>query len=175
MSAGGFPTPTPKPQVQPQPQPDQQPTGPQGSPNAAMQQDGNQNQSQNPIMQALSGPLNNLSSLGRYGMTHDQLYSAMLNNKIPGMPQMFLPGGAEENPEADRYAGNYVGAKTWGAGPATAFNMIALGDIPKLFTDPKQVLKNKLAGIRGAIAGQNAAMQPGANNLIGGIGGGESK
>jgi hypothetical protein len=53
-----------------------------------------------------SGP----GDLIRYGTTPQQKYRMTVNREIPGMPDPFLPSG-EENPEATRYASQYLGAR----------------------------------------------------------------
>jgi hypothetical protein len=71
-----------------------------------------------------------LGSLIRYGVTPQEKYRMQMQGEIPGMPTPYLPSG-EENPEATRYASQYL-AHRYGylPGPiATLGNEIAIGDI----------------------------------------------
>ena len=68
--------------------------------------------------------LNQVGSRVRYGVSPEDKYKLMLSKLVPGQPEPFMPGGAEPNPEAERYLSNYLGTQQWGKGPTTLFNHI---------------------------------------------------
>jgi hypothetical protein len=68
--------------------------------------------------------MNELGSRARYGVSPADKYKMMISGTIPGQPKPFLPGGADLNPDAERYASNYLGSQQWGQAPADVFNKI---------------------------------------------------
>jgi hypothetical protein len=48
--------------------------------------------------------MNELGSRARYGVSPTDKYKLMLSGTVPGQPQPFQPGGAEVNPDAERYS-----------------------------------------------------------------------
>jgi hypothetical protein len=68
--------------------------------------------------------MNELGSRARYGVSPTDKYKLMLSGSVPGQPQALLPGGADVNPDAERYLSNYLGTQQWGEGPTTLFNQI---------------------------------------------------
>jgi hypothetical protein len=93
--------------------------------------------------------MNELGSRARYGVSPTDKYKMMLSGTVPGQPQPFLPGGAEVNPDAERYLSNYLGAQQWGEGPATLLNQIRY-----LIDDNSTAFG---AGIKGAKAAKGGA------------------
>ena len=91
--------------------------------------------------------MNQLGSRIRYGVSPEDKYKLMASGQVPGQPKPFLPGGAEVNPDAERYLSNLLGSQQWGSGPANAFNMI------------RYMIDNNTpayaAGLKGAQAGQS--------------------
>jgi len=68
--------------------------------------------------------MNEVGSRVRYGMGPTEKYKLMMSGQVPGQPKPFLPGGADVNPDAERYLSNYLGTQQWGDRPAELFNMI---------------------------------------------------
>lgn len=68
--------------------------------------------------------MNEIGSRARYGVSPTDKYKLLLSGSTPGQPAPLKPGGAEVNPDAERYLSNYLGAQQWGEGPATIFNQI---------------------------------------------------
>lgn len=66
----------------------------------------------------------------RYGVGGNEKARMALQGQIPGAP----PANKAENPEADRYASTYLGAKKWGGFPAKVFNALAFDDIGNMMT-----------------------------------------
>jgi hypothetical protein len=66
--------------------------------------------------------MNELGSRARYGVGPSEKYQMLLSGSVPGQPKALLPGGADINPDAERYLSNYLGSKQWGQGPANALN-----------------------------------------------------
>jgi hypothetical protein len=120
------------------------------------------------VMSMLSGAgdrMNDLGSAVRYGTFPETKMKKMQQGDIPGMPPMYIPGdktlNGAMNPEAERYASNYLAAKKWGLIPATAFNAIALDDI----SDPLSAknLAKKKVGLDAARLGDAGGWQ---TNLV---------
>ena len=93
--------------------------------------------------------MNELGSRARYGVGANEKYKLLASGSTPGQPQPFLPGGAEVNPDAERYLSNYLGTQKWGEGPATLFNQIRY-----LLDDNSPAFD---AGLKGAKAAKGGA------------------
>jgi hypothetical protein len=94
-----------------------------------------------------------LGSIIRYGVTPEEKMRLLSNGQIPGAPSSYLPSG-EENPEAVRYASNYLGNR-YGHLPSwvvAAGNEIALGDLTRT---PEYAAAVKRAGDAGAQRAQD--------------------
>ncbi len=93
--------------------------------------------------------MNELGSRIRYGVSPSEKYGLMLSRTVPGQPNPFLPGGAEVNPDAERYLSNYLGTKEWGTGPSTAFNTI------------RYLIDDNTPAYAAGLKGSRAAQSPG--------------
>ena len=93
--------------------------------------------------------MNELGSRVRYGVSPSDKYQAMISGAIPGQPKPFLPGGADVNPDAERYASNYLGAQQWGQGPADMLNKF------RYLIDSNDTAFDQ--GLKGAKAGSGGA------------------
>lgn len=82
----------------------------------------------------------------RYGVPASEKFRMMAQGEIPG-----APNNDPLNPDTERYASNYLGAKKYGALPASLFNAIALGDIGDMVMGVPGVGARKAAGIEGAL------------------------
>lgn len=96
--------------------------------------------------------LNEVGSRIRYGVSPAEKYNMMAQRKIPGMPSPWLSSG-EENPEATRYASNYLGTKQWGSGLAQGLNAF------RNFVDPDQKVYEQ--GLKGQQAAEDES-----NNFV---------
>jgi hypothetical protein len=86
----------------------------------------------------------------RYGDSPNEKFRMMAQGEIPGAPNT-----DPLDPSTERYASNYLGAKKYGAIPASFMNAIALGDIGDLVTggSVKDIAERKAVGIGGALRG----------------------
>lgn len=97
----------------------------------------------------------------RYGMSGNEKARQTAQGEIPLPAHLHQPNGAinSGDPNVERYASNYLGAKKHGAIPASFFNAIAFDDAPDVMgsiTLPGQHMSwmdRKAAGIDGALAG----------------------